>query len=161
MAIIAFLSRSPGLLNRGPGGSVSLGHVPQSSIFSPTDWTSCAPSYIIIWHPLFFLWASQITLIQPVHGQGYILIFLDRMHLLFTQVHFLFWQFGWVGGQYTTIIPYFSKFHMWNFFTSVCITLTYTFDKIILQDNKAGKNKKKLLEPSNTKSYLEGDLLPM
>ena len=32
----------------------------------------------------FFLWASQIALIQPVHGQGYILIFLDRMHLLFT-----------------------------------------------------------------------------
>ena len=51
----------------------------------------------------FFLWASQIALIQPVHGQGYILIFLARMHLLFTQVHFLFWQLGRVGGQYTTI----------------------------------------------------------
>ena len=24
------------------------------------------------------------------------------MHLLFTQVHFLFWKPGWVGGQYTT-----------------------------------------------------------
>ena len=54
--------------------------------------------------PTFFLWASQIALIQPVHGQGYILIFLDRMHLLFTQVHFLFWQPGRVGGQYTTIV---------------------------------------------------------
>ena len=52
--------------------------------------------------PTFFLWASQIALIQPVHGQGYTLIFLDRMHLLFTQVHSLFWQPGWVGGQYTT-----------------------------------------------------------
>ena len=52
--------------------------------------------------PTFFLWASQIALIQPVHGQGYILIFLDRMHLLFTLVHFLFWQPGWVVGQYTT-----------------------------------------------------------
>ena len=38
--------------------------------------------------------------IQPVHGQDYILIFLDRMHLLFTQVHFLFWQLG--RGQYVT-----------------------------------------------------------
>ena len=28
-------------------------------IRSPTDWTSCPPSYIIIWHPLFFLRASQ------------------------------------------------------------------------------------------------------
>ena len=50
--------------------------------------------------PTFFLWASQIALIQPVHGQGYILIFLNRMHLLFTQVYFLFWQLG--RGQYVT-----------------------------------------------------------
>ena len=100
--------RSAGLLNQGPGGPASLGHVPQSSIFSSTGlifncMTSCLhPGYIIIWRPLFFLQASQIALIQPVHGQGYILIFLDRMHLLFTQVHFLFWQPGRVGGQYTT-----------------------------------------------------------
>ena len=81
MAITAFLSRSPGLLNRGPGGPASLGHGPHSSIFSPTDlnsncsiggresplcWvlvlstasylqltrTSCAPSYIIVLRPL-------------------------------------------------------------------------------------------------------------
>ena len=44
-----------------------------------------------------------IALIQPVHGQGYnILIFLDRMHLLFTHVHFLFWQPGRVVGQFAT-----------------------------------------------------------
>ena len=35
-AITAFLFRSPGLLNRGHGGQDSLGHVPKSSIFSPT-----------------------------------------------------------------------------------------------------------------------------
>ena len=58
MAITAFLSRSPGLLNRGPGGPASLGHGPHSNIFSPTDWTSCTPSYIIIWRPLFFQRAS-------------------------------------------------------------------------------------------------------
>ena len=52
--------------------------------------------------PTFFLWASQIALIQLVHGQGYILIFLDRMHLLFTQVHFLFWLLG--RGQYVTLL---------------------------------------------------------
>ena len=50
----------------------------------------------------FVLWASQIALIQPIHGQGYTLLFLDRVHLLFTQVHFLFWQPGRVVGQYTT-----------------------------------------------------------
>ena len=56
----------------------------------------------------FFLGSSQIALIQPVHDQGYILIFLDRMHLLFTKVHFLFWQPGRVGGQYTTYIYIFG-----------------------------------------------------
>ena len=50
----------------------------------------------------FFLWVSQIALIQTVHGQGYILIFLDRMHLLFTQVHLLFWQLG--RGQYVNVV---------------------------------------------------------
>ena len=50
-----------------------------------------------------FLWASQIALIQPIHSQGYTLLFLDRMHLLFAHVHFLFWQPGQVVGQYTTI----------------------------------------------------------
>ena len=59
MAITAFLSCSPGLLNRRPRSPASLRHVPHSSIFSPTDWTSCAPSYIIIWCPLFFLRASK------------------------------------------------------------------------------------------------------
>ena len=59
----------------------------------------------------FFLWASQIAHIQPIHGQGYILIFLDRMHLLFTQVHFWFWQPGRVVGQYTTHF-YFKLFSL-------------------------------------------------
>ena len=49
MAITAFFSRSPGLLKWGPRGSASLGHGPHSSIFSPTDWTSCHLGYIIIW----------------------------------------------------------------------------------------------------------------
>ena len=127
MAITAFLSRSPGLLNRGPRGPSSLGRVPHSIIFFPTDLNfNCSIGgcegplcWVLVFStaswlnflitelynsstPTFFLWASQITLIQPVHGQGYILIFLDWMHLLFTQVHFLFWQFGRVGGQYAT-----------------------------------------------------------
>ena len=106
LAITAFLSRSPGLLNRGPGDPASLGYVPQSSI-SPTrlipNWLNfLCPELYNSSTPTFFFWASQIALIQPVHGQGYILIILDRMHLLFTQVHFLFWLPGRVGGQYAT-----------------------------------------------------------
>ena len=44
LAITAFLFCSPGLLNRGPGGSASLGHVPQSSIFSQLVWS---PNWLI------------------------------------------------------------------------------------------------------------------
>ena len=129
LAITAFLSRSPGLLNRRPGGPASLGAGFLYYIFSPTclipNWligglkvpsAGCwlsVPHLVSNWLNFLcitlyncstpiFMWASQIALIQPVHGQGYILIFLDRMHLLFTQVHFLFWQPGRVGGQYTT-----------------------------------------------------------
>ena len=59
-----------------------------------SNWlTSCLhPGYIIVRRPPCGRHKSHS--IQPVHGQGYILIFLDRMHLLFTQVHFLFWQLG-------------------------------------------------------------------
>ena len=138
MAIIAFLSRSPGLLNRGLKGPASLVFF-IASYFQlqllnrgpegPLCWVlafSTASSIQLVWSPTsdlklctvlynsststFFVWASQIALIQPVHGQDYILIFLDRMHLLFTQVPFLFWQPSQVGGQYTTIAHFFLSF---------------------------------------------------
>ena len=131
MVITAFLSRSPGLLNRVPGGPASLRHVPCSSIFSPTDlnfnfsigglrapsagcwfslphlisnWlTSCLHlGYIIIPRPPSSCGRHKSHSIQPFYDQGYILIFLDRMHPLFTQVHFLFWQLG--RGQYVTCL---------------------------------------------------------
>ena len=137
LAITAFLSRSPGLLNRGPslsGICSSFQHLPSICNSSTgglrAHYAGCwlsLPHLVSNWSDLqtrlisncsnflctelhnsstftFFLWASQIALIQPVHGQGYILIFFDWMHLLFTQVHFLFWQPGRVGGQYTTIL---------------------------------------------------------
>ena len=103
MAITAFLSRSPGLLNRGPGAQplCDMFLIPASSL--QLTWTSCRRGYIIIWRRLFFLRASQFrTQFNPLDSQGHILIFLDRMNLLFTHVHFLFWLLGRVGGQYTT-----------------------------------------------------------
>ena len=51
MATTAFLSRSPVLLNRGPGGPASLGAGFLYYIFSLTDWTYCAPSYLIVRRP--------------------------------------------------------------------------------------------------------------
>ena len=105
MAITAFLSCSPGLLNWGPRRPASLGHDPHSSIFTPTDLNFLSPGLYNNLTPT--LLPASVTIshsIQPLDSQGHILIFLDQMHLLFTQVHFLFWQFGRVGGQYTTIM---------------------------------------------------------
>ena len=97
MAITAFLSRSYWLLNQRPGGPATYRHVPHSSIFF-SNWSDLhladflsSPRLYNRSTPTFFLWASQITLIQPVHGQVYIRIFLDRMHLLFTLVHLTAW----------------------------------------------------------------------
>ena len=136
LAITTFLFRSPELLNRGPGGPASLGHVPLSSILSLTRlipnctrsigdlkahsagcWLSL-PYLISNWLNFLctelynssrstFLSASQIALIQRIHGKGYTLLFLERMHLLFTLVHFLFWQPGLVVGQYITNLFYY------------------------------------------------------
>ena len=126
MAITVFLSHSPGLLNRGPGGSASLGHGPHSSIFSstanaqsgvlkapqlgagslyrilsPTEMNFLSPGLYNNLTPT--LLPASVTMshsIQPLDSQGYILIILDRMHMLFTQVHFLFWQLGRVNMQH-------------------------------------------------------------
>ena len=51
MATTAFLSRSPGLLNWGPGGPASLGAGSLYRILSLTDWIFCAPSYITVRRP--------------------------------------------------------------------------------------------------------------
>ena len=116
LAIITFLSRSPRLLNRGPGGPASLSAGFLYRILSPThlqtaDFLSSSGLYNDLTLTLLPS-SATIALIQPVHDQSYnILIFFDRMHLLFTLVHFLFWQLCWVGGQYATnqtLSPYAS-----------------------------------------------------
>ena len=74
MAITAFLSRSPGLLHQEPEGLVSLGHVPHSSIFSPTDlklWTPIAQSGVLrtpsagCWFSLQHLSLTDLNFLSP------------------------------------------------------------------------------------------------
>ena len=79
-----------------------------------TDFLS-SPSYTIVQRPP--CGRHNFALIQPVHGQGYNIL-IDRIHLLFALVHFLFWQPGRVVGQYTTIRCQTVKF------TSICIVNT-------------------------------------
>ena len=96
------LFRSPGLLNRGAWGpslsadswfpQLDLEHWLQA--LSSNCMTSClTPCYIIVLRPL------NSTCRQPRPPSD----LFDRIHLLFTQVHFFFWQLGRVGSQYTTI----------------------------------------------------------
>ena len=71
MAITAFLSRFPGLLNRGPGGPASLGHIPHSSIFSPTDLNFLSPG--LKNNLTLTLLPASVTIshsIQPLDSQG-------------------------------------------------------------------------------------------
>ena len=120
MAITTFLSRSPGLLNQGawgpslsgtwssfqhllsnlselqllnqwPSGPSLLGAGSLYRILSPTNLNFLCTE-------LYYCFTPHS--IQPVDNQGYPLDTFDRMHLLFTQVHFLFWQLG--RGQYAT-----------------------------------------------------------
>ena len=67
LAINAFLSRSPGLLNRGPGGPASLGHVPQSSIFLPVGLIS----KLLNWEPEGSLcWVLAFSTASWLHWSG-------------------------------------------------------------------------------------------
>ena len=80
---------------------------PTGLVSKLTDFLSSL-SNIIVQCPLLLVGVT-IALIQPIHVQVIILIFLDRMHLLFTEVHFLFWQPGRVVGQYITRVPFFKS----------------------------------------------------
>ena len=110
----AFLSRSPGMLNWGGGGwgpslsgtCSSIQHLLPTGLVSKLSigglWVPSAGCWLSLPHlvsnwlnflctvlynsstPTFFLWASQLHSFNPSTVKFIILIFLDRMHLLFT-----------------------------------------------------------------------------
>ena len=72
LAITAFLSRSPGLLNLGawwPSLCWDMVLIPASSL--QLIWTSCHRGYIIIWPPPTSCWRHNSHSIQPFDSQGY------------------------------------------------------------------------------------------
>ena len=114
MAITAFFSRSPGCSTGVWGPSLcgtwsSFQHLLSNFKRTSTQqragcWFSL-PHFISNWlelpvHRVILLFYAHS--IQPVDSQGYPLVTFDRIHLLFTQVHFLFWLLG--RGQYATYI---------------------------------------------------------
>ena len=80
-----------------------LGHGSHSSIFSPTDLNFLSPGLYINLTSTYFLRASQFALNSTLRQSRLSPDIFDRMHLLFTLVHFFFWQLG--RGQYVTYLP--------------------------------------------------------
>ena len=100
LAMTAFLSRTTGLLNRGPGAQPLLGHGSHSSIFSPTGLNFLSLGLYNNLPSTYFWRASQFSLNSSLRQSRLSPDIFDRMHLLFTLVHFFFWQLG--RGQYVT-----------------------------------------------------------
>ena len=71
LAITTFLSRSPGLLNREPGGpSLCWDMVLIPAFTLQLIWTSCRRGYIIIWHPTTSCECHNLHSVQPFNSQG-------------------------------------------------------------------------------------------
>ena len=105
LALTAFLSRSPELLNRGPGGPPSAGtwlsfqHLLSNwSEALNTNWSD------FLSHPGLYH-CSTSTQFNPSIAKAipWSPDIFNWMHLLFTQVHFFFWLLGRVGSQYAII----------------------------------------------------------
>ena len=94
LAITAFHSRSPGLLNRRPAGPASAGTWFSFQHLLSNCWLPVAPGLYNYLTSTCLLWASQFTLKSTRRQSMLSPDIFDRMHLLFTQVHFLFWQLG-------------------------------------------------------------------
>ena len=113
------------LLNRGSWGPPLLGAGSLYRILSPTDWNFLSPG---LYNNLTTtLLPARVTIshsIRPLDSQGYILIFLDRMHLLFTLVHFLFWQPGRVGVNIQHMFK--NKLHFNTFYERILVRV-WTF----------------------------------
>ena len=87
LAITAFLSCSHELL--------CWDMVLYSSIFSPTDLNFLSPGlYNNFDAHLLLVSVTPDTQLNPSAVKAIPRHLIDRMHLLFTQVHFLFWQLG-------------------------------------------------------------------
>ena len=87
LAITAFLSRSPGLLNRGPGGPAS------AETWFSFQWTDLNLLSPVLYNNLtstYFRRASQFALNSTPRQSRSPPDIFDRMHLLFTQVHISF-----------------------------------------------------------------------
>ena len=115
LAIAAFLSHSPGLLNWGPVGPASAGSGSHSStatsdfkLWSPTHWLPVAPGLYNCLTPTCFLWRHNSHSIQPVDSQGYPRYLRLDAPVIYTGAFFI-WQLDQVRGQYVTLLAWTKK----------------------------------------------------
>ena len=103
LSLAALLSRSAGLLNRGSSGPIALCWelVLSTAAYLQLDWlqltrTVCRTRLYHCLSSTCFLWASHLHPIQPIHGQGYILMSSTGCTCFSID--------GWAEGQYVTYI---------------------------------------------------------
>ena len=99
-SLAPLLSRSAGLLNRGSWGPIALCWelvltASNCNKLTPTNWSSCRTGLYHCLTSTWFLWASYLHRIQPVHGQGYTLISSTGCTCSLID--------DWVGAQYVTL----------------------------------------------------------
>ena len=107
LAIAAFLSRSVGLLNQGPGALPQSGTGSHCSIFSLTAWL---PRYIIVLRPPASCGITIRTQFNPSTDKVIPWYLRSNASVIYTSA-FLLWQFGWVGGQFVTLSLSLSFLH--------------------------------------------------
>ena len=105
-----FFSVLLGCSTGGLGAQPQLGHGFHSRVFPPTDLNFLSTGLYNNLTSTYFLRASHFTLNSTRRQSKLSHDIIDRTHLLFTQVHFPFWQLG--RGQYaTTVVELFN--HSW------------------------------------------------
>ena len=129
LVIAALLPHSAELLNRVPEGSWF--SLPRAATRTPTNWlqltrTVCGNGLYNCLTSTCFPWASQLHRIQPVHGQGYILISSTGCTCFLID--------GWVEGQYVTsltIRPYLPSL-LTGLLDNIMCPYRATVDKFLL-----------------------------
>ena len=107
----------------GLGTQPLLEHGSHSSIFTPTDLNFLSPGLYNNLTSIYFLRVSQFALHSTPRQSRSPPDIFDRNHLLFTPVHFFFWQFG--RSQYVTFL--FPNYWLDELNTSCSQTYNYLY----------------------------------
>ena len=103
------------LLNREPESPICWVLVLSTASYLQLVWTSCRRGYIIIWHPLFFLRASQFRTQFKPSTVKVISWYSSTVCTCYLHRCFSYFESSAGVNMQQSSHNYFSKFHMWNF----------------------------------------------